>query len=134
MRAMAVTAALAIGLIGAGCGGDDGPDEDATPEEVASAFLTAVQEEDAEGMCATLSEASATRAAEEEDEDSCEAGIEKAFASEDAAASLAALEGAEIGEATIEGDAATVTATSSEGQEGEFNLVDEDGWKVDLEG
>ena len=42
------------------------------------------------------------------------------------------LEGAEIGEATIDGDTATVAATSADGQEGEFTLVKEDGWKVDL--
>ena len=126
------TAALAVGLVAAGCGGDDAPDEDAPPEEVASAFITAVQDRDAEGMCATLSEASATRAAEEEDAETCEEGLEKAFASEDAEAELAPLDGAEIGEATIDGDTATVAATSADGQEGEFTLVNEDGWKVDL--
>ena len=132
IRAATIAAVLAMGPLAAGCGGDDAPDEDAPPEEVASAFLTAVQDQDAEAMCATLSEASATQAAEEEDAGSCEEGVDKAFASEDAAASLEALDGAEVGEATIDGDTATVEATSAEGQEGEFSLVNEDGWKVDL--
>lgn len=134
MRLAALVAALTLGLLAAGCGGSDSP-SDATPEEVASDFFGAVQDQDAGAMCGLLSEASAQQAAEDEDAESCEEGVEKAFASADAEAGLAALEGAEVGEAKIDGDTATVGVTSAEGQEGEFQMVKEDDeWKVNLEG
>lgn len=129
MHVAALVAALTLGLLAAGCGGSD------SPEDVASDFFGAVQDQDAGAMCELLSEASAQQAAEDEDAESCEEGVEKAFASEDATAGLAALEGAEVGEAEIDGDTATVGVTSAEGLEGEFQMVKEDDeWKVNLEG
>ena len=111
--------ALAAGALIAGCGGDDAPTR--TPADAVTApSSTAVRIGTRRGSAPRMSEASATRAAEDEDAETCEEGLEKAFASEDAEEELAPLEGAEIGEATIDGDTATVAVTSADGQEGEF--------------
>lgn len=60
--------------------------------------------------------------------------MEKGFASGNADELIAQTEGIEIGEATIDGDTATVATTSSEGVEGETPLIKEDDeWKVDFE-
>lgn len=79
-----------------------------------------------------ISEDTAAQSAEDEDAESCEEGLERSFASSDAEESIAQLEDAEIGEATVDGDAATVAVTSVEGDEGEVSLVmEDDEWKVD---
>lgn len=134
MRSTMLRGALALaavtGLLVAGCGGDDEP---AAPEDVVDQFVTASTGTDAEALCETFTADSATQAAEEQDAETCEEGIEASFEESDNQAELEQLEGVEIGEATIDGETATVAITSAEGQEGEIPLVMEDGeWKIDL--
>ena len=129
IRIAGAVLALAAGALIAGCGGSDGAE---TPEDAVQAFFDASVDKDAEALCDSMTEESQTQAAEDEDVETCEEGAEKAFASEGAEEELAQFEDAEIGEATIDGDTATVTVTS-QGQEGQLPVVKEDDvWKVDI--
>ena len=131
IRIASAVLALAAGALIAGCGGSDGAE---TPEDAVTAFFEATVDKDSEALCDSLSEASAKDAAENEDVETCEEGADKAFASEGADDEIAQFEDAEVGEATIDGDTATVTVTS-EGNEGTVDVVKEDDvWKVDITG
>jgi len=128
IRVTGVVLAALAGLLIAGCGGSD------APEDVVDEFFQATADSDAEAFCATLSEASQTQAAETEDVETCEEGAEKAFGSGDFEAAAEMAGDVEVGEATIDGDSATVTATSGDVEE-EVPLVKEDDeWKVELGG
>jgi len=134
MRRAALATVLASGLIAAGCGGDDDNgdvESGAGPEEVVTAFYQATAESDVDTVCALITEETAQQAAEQEDEDTCEASAEKGLTDEE---TTSIAESVEVGEATIDGDTATVTVSSEEaGGEGEINLVQEDGeWKIDF--
>lgn len=123
----AVCAMFAVGLLALGCGGT------AAPEDVAEDFYAALADGDAAAFCETLSESAAQAAADDEDAESCEEGVEKSFSSGDAEDAIAQTEGVELGEAEIDGDTAIVPTTSAEGQEGETPMVKEnDEWKVDI--
>jgi hypothetical protein len=129
IRIASAVLALAAGALIAGCGGSDGAE---TPEDAVTAFFEATVDKDSEALCDSISEESATQAAENEDVETCEEGADKAFGSEDADAEIEQFENAEVGEATVDGDTATVTVTS-EGTEGEVPVVKEgDVWKVDI--
>lgn len=126
---VSLTAALAIGMLLAGCGG--GGD---SPEEVVEDFYAAAADGDAEKMCELASEASAQSGAEENDAETCEEGVQSSIDAGNLDEFSALVEGVEVGEATIDGDAATVAITSAEGEEAEIDLVKEDDeWKVDFE-
>ena len=129
MRIGAAVLALVAGALIAGCGGSDGAE---TPEDAVQAFFDATVDRDAEALCGSITAESGTQAAEQEDVDTCEEGVEKSFASSDSDASISQIEGAEVGEATVDGDTAAVTVTSGEGDEGSVSVVKEDDvWKVD---
>jgi hypothetical protein len=128
-RIAAAILALAAGALIAGCGGSDGAD---SPEDAVTAFFEATVDKDSEALCASITEESQTQAAEDEDVETCEEGADKAFASEGADEEIAQFENAEVGEAEIDGDTATVSVTS-EGNEGSVDVVKEDdSWKVDI--
>ena len=128
-RIAAAVLALAAGALIAGCGGEDGAE---SPEDAVTAFFDATVDKDSEALCASITEDSATETAESEDVETCEEGADKAFASENADEEIAQFESAEVGEATVDGETATVTVTS-EGNEGEVSVAKEgDVWKVDL--
>lgn len=121
---------LVFALVAAGCGGDDGGGD--SPEDVTQSFYTALSDGDAAEICDLLSERAAQTAAEDEGADSCEDGVGKGIESGAAEAALGAADDVEIGEATIDGDSASVAVTSGE-QEAEVPLVKEDGdWKIDI--
>ena len=129
MRVGGLVLAVVVGMLVAGCGGSDGAD---SPEDAVNTFFEATVDKDAEALCGVITEESGTQAAEQEDADTCEEGVEKSFASDDIDDTISQIEGAEVGEATIDGDTATVAVTSSEGDEGEVTVVkDGDVWKVD---
>lgn len=122
-----ICAVLAAGLLTLGCGGSD------SPEDVATDFYAALSDQDASAFCETLSESAAQAAADDEDAESCEEGVEASFSSGDAEEAIAQTEDIELGEASIDGDTATVPTSSGEGQEGETPLIKEDDeWKVDI--
>ncbi len=130
-RIAGVALALLAGALIAGCGGSDGAE---TPEDAVTAFFDASVDKDAEALCDSITEESGQQAADDEDVETCEEGAEKAFASEGADEEIAQFEAAEVGEATIDGDTATVSV-SSQGQEGQIPVVKEDDvWKVDITG
>ena len=125
-------AVLAMAFV-AGCGGDDDEAESAAaPEEVVAEFYAATGAADAEGMCALITEEAAQAAADDENADSCEEGVQASIdAGDNTEVSELAAE-IEVGEATIDGETATVPI-SARGSEDEVNLVQEDGeWKLDL--
>jgi ketosteroid isomerase-like protein len=120
---------LATGLI-AGCGGDSG--SDATPEEVVTDFYAATSDSDPETMCALITEEVAQVAADDENADSCEEGVQASIDAGDNKAVIKLADTIEVGDATIDGDEATVAITA-QGMEDEVHLVQEDGeWKLDL--
>ncbi len=127
-----LVAVLALGLF-AGCG-DDEADGDATPEEVVAAFYAATGDADAEAMCALITEEAAQAAADDENADSCEEGVQASIDAGDNTAVSDLADEIEVGEATIEGETATVPiSVASLEQEDEVTLVQEDGeWKLDL--
>ena len=135
IRIASAVLAMAAGALIAGCGGSDdsdGSDGAETPEEAVTAFFDATVAKDSAALCESITEESGQQAADNEDVETCEEGADKAFASADAEAEIAQFESAEVGEATIDGDTATVTVTS-EGTEGEVPVVKEDDvWKVDI--
>ena len=129
-RLAALALTLGAGLIAAGCGGDDGGstvESGASPEEVVEAFYGAVGDNDAAAACDLVTEETAQQAADQEDADSCEEATSFGDGAELA-------DSIEVGDATIDGDTATVEVSSSaqEGS-GSVDLVQEDGeWKIDL--
>ena len=115
-------------LVVAGCG-DDSSDAASSddPAEVVSALYDAAADGDAGAMCELMSESAQENAATVEDEDSCEAGLEKSLSG--GAGEL--LGEIEVGEAEVEGDHGTVEI-SALGQSDTVDVVQEDGqWKVE---
>ena len=124
-------AVLAVAFV-AGCGGDDESEGAATPEEVVADFYAATGDADPEGMCALITEEAAQAAADDENADSCEEGVQASIDAGDNTAVSDLADEIEVGEATIDGETATVPI-SALGSEDEVNLVQEDGeWKLDL--
>ena len=116
---------LAAGLL-AGCGGgDDSASGDGDPSDTVQTFYEAFKSEDAAGICATFSDDFETVVAE--GSDSCEVAFQTNF---DAGAG-GVPEGVEIGDASIDGDTATVDVTTPTGETNTATLIDEDGWKID---
>lgn len=127
MRMGGLVLALLVGVLLAGCGGGD------SPEDVLSGFYAALGDGDAGAYCDLLDEASAQAAAEDKGVDTCEEAAEMTFSSTNAAALIAQSEAIEVGESTIDGDTATVAVTTADGEDLDVPLVEEDGeWKVDL--
>ena len=103
------------------------------PEEVAAALFQGFADGDAEAICGNLSAASAQQAADDENADSCEEGVQATYDSGGAEDTQNASAAVEVGEAKISGDTATVELSTPEGNGGTADLVLEDGeWKVDL--
>jgi hypothetical protein len=122
-------AVLSVGLL-AGCGGDS--DSEATPEEVVADFYAATGDADPEAMCALITEDAAQAAADDENADTCEEGVQASIDAGDNAGVSELADSIEVGDATIDGDEATVGITAL-GTEDEVHLVQEDGqWKLDL--
>jgi hypothetical protein len=122
----AAIAIAASALLAAGCGGSDEPDA------VVEDFYAATADGDAEQLCALVTDETAQSAAEQEDAETCEEGVEKSFASEGAEEAASLAEDVEVGDATIDGETATVEVSAA-GQSDEVNLVKvDDEWKVDL--
>lgn len=116
----------------AGCGGDDDSASGATPEEVVTDFYAATADQDAAAMCSLIDADTAEAAAQ--GEDSCEAGVESSFEEGTNAAAAELAEKIEVGEATIDGDTATIEV-SADGQTEEVTAVQEDGeWKLSIAG
>lgn len=134
-RRGALVLTLATGFVIAGCGGGDdsngGVDSGAAPEDVVEAFYNATVDGDVDTVCALITEETAKQAAEQEDAESCEESADGALTDEK---TKSIAESVEVGEATVDGDSATVAVSSQEaGGEGEINLVQEDGeWKIDF--
>jgi hypothetical protein len=128
IRRGAAVLVAGVAMFAAGCGGDDSSDVDTSdPAAVVSALYAAAGDEDAAAMCDLLSADAQHHAAETEDEDSCEAGIEKSLSG----GTGDLLSEIEVGEATVDGDTGTVEITAL-GQSDSVNVVQEDGeWKVD---
>ena len=114
--------ALVAGL-GVGCGGSDSSDSADNPEDAVQAFYDAVQSEDAAAVCATFS--ADFKAVVEEAAGSCEAEFEATFGSSEVP------DGLTVGDASIDGDTATVDVTTAAGETNTATLVNEDGWKID---
>ena len=115
---------LASALVAAGCGGDD------SPEDVVESFYSALGDGDAEEICSLLSNSAAESAAE--DEETCEAGVQKGIDSGAAEEALGAADEVEVGEVKEDGDTAEVTVTFGE-EEAQVPLVKEDGeWRIDI--
>lgn len=128
VRVAALLLAVIGGALLAGCGGSD-PDP---PEQVVSDFFAATADKDGAKLCSLVTEETAQAAADQSDADSCDEGANASFEGSDSDAVVAEAEGVEVGEATIDGDSATVKVTSMD-QEEEINLVKEgEEWKVDF--
>ena len=119
--------AVAAGLI-AGCGGGDSDADSGagTPEDTVQALYEAYQGQDAEAACAAFSADSQEATAK--GFDSCEESFQDAA---DSGAFDNIADDFDVGEATIDGDTATVEVTGN-GETNTFSLIDEDGWKVDV--
>jgi hypothetical protein len=129
-------ACLAIGAVAltagiTGCGGDDSSSDDGTPEAAVQQFFDSAADGDGAGACEVLSADSQEQAVKEaKDASDCEG----AFQEDADAGNIDVPDDYEIGEATIDGDTASVEVTS-QGQTFPFPLVQEDGeWKLDLVG
>lgn len=123
--ALAIAAAFAVGC------GDDSSSTSAdagNPEDTVQAFYEAYQAQDGEAACALFSADSQEAAAE--GFDSCEEAFQGAV---DSGALDGVPDDLKIESSTIDGDTATVEATSG-GDTNTITLVNEDGWKVDVEG
>ena len=124
LAALLAALTLAFAFAVAGCGGED------SPEDVVESFYSALADGDAGEICDLLSSSAAESAAE--DEDTCEAGVEKGIDSGAAEEALGAADDVEVGDATEDGDTAEVTVTSGD-DEAQVPLVKEDGeWKIDI--
>ena len=124
---LALLVAASAALV-AGCGGGDGD----SPETVVEDFYAALEDGDAGAACDLLS----SSAVEDSTAGggSCEEVFQQTIDSGTIAAAFGAIGDIEIGEASIDGDTATVDITAGD-QEDEVPLVKEDGdWKIDLEG
>lgn len=118
-KAAALLAALAA-TAAVGCGGDDG----GSPEDAVSAVYSAAADGDAAGVCENLSAGALEASGGSVDE--CETSIEPGL--EAAGAFLGEFE---IGEATTDGDSATVEVSFA-GETEEVPVVQEDGeWTLD---
>ena len=120
---LALAAALAVG-----CGDDSSSTADAgNPEDTVQAFYDAYKDQDGEAACALFSADSQEAAAE--GFDSCEEAFQ-------GAADSGALDGVPddltIESSSIDGETATVETTAG-GEKNTITLVNEDGWKVDVE-
>lgn len=103
------------------------------PEDVAATLFQGFADGDATAICDNLSAASAQQAADDEDADSCEEGVEATYDSGGAQDTQDASADVEVGKVKISGDTATVELSTPEGNGGTADLVLEDGeWKVDL--
>jgi hypothetical protein len=124
LAALMAALCLAFGLVVAGCGSSD------SPEDVVESFYTALGDGDAGEICDLLSSSAQEEAAA--GEDSCEDGVKKAIDSGAAEEALGAADEIEVGEVTEDGDTAKV-AVSFGDEESEVPLVKEDDeWKIDI--
>ena len=124
LAALLAALALAFAFAAAGCGGDD------SPEDVVESFYSALGDGDAGEICDLLSDSAAESAAE--DEETCEAGVQKGIDSGAAEEALGVADEVEVGDATEDGDTAEVTVTFGD-EEAQVPLVKEDGeWKIDI--
>lgn len=131
-RCGALLLALAVGLLLTGCGGDDTGGGD-SPEQVTEDTFAAIADADGERLCELVSEATAQAAADAAGVETCEEGAQEPFDAEAADELLSQAEAAEVGEATIDGDTATVEVFVG-GESREIDLVKEDDeWKMVLE-
>lgn len=123
--------AFAVGLVIAGCGGGDSTSD--SPEQVTEDVFAAIVYADGERLCGLVSEATAEAAAEDAGADTCEEGAQVPFDVAGADEIISQAADAEVGEATIDGDTATVEVSVG-GESREIELVREDDeWKVVLE-
>ena len=127
LRLLAALAALtlAFALVAVGCGSDD------SPKDVVESFYSALSDGEAGEICDLLSASGQEGAAA--GADSCEDGIQKLIDSGEAEEALGVADEVEIGDATEDGDTATVKVSFGD-EETEVPLVKEDDeWKIDLD-
>jgi hypothetical protein len=123
---LAVATLAASGLIAAGCGGDDTEESGAdSPDAAVTSFFAAIEDGDGDRACELMTDDSV---------EALELGGEECstFAESEGSGDLP--DDFEVGDATEDGDSATVNVTG-DGEELEVPLVkDGDEWKVDFIG
>jgi hypothetical protein len=129
-RLVALAAALlALALVGAGCGGDDGGSGGDPEAEITTVIEEAVNFEDPATTC---------------EENFTEKALEENYEGEDREALLedcsddetGTVTDVEVSNVTVDGDTATAEVSARDDDEGEtiefeVELADEDGWKID---